>query len=207
MRALRYGESGILLELDDGNHVASALEVLKARLPAGVTAAVPGARTIYFGFNRVLVDFDSVADVLLHADLRSVVPPREAKEVEIAVTYDGEDLQPISEQLRLSVDDIVALHSGATYVVAFCGFMPGFGYLTGLPQQLWLPRKHVPRTTVPAGAVAIADRYSAVYPRQSPGGWQIIGHTDAVLWDIDADCPSLLRQGMTVRFIAAKAEQ
>ena len=92
-------------------------------------------------------------------------------------------------------------HSDATYRAAFCGFAPGFAYLTGLDPALQLPRRATPRTRVPAGSVAIAAGYSAVYPTTSPGGWHLVGHTDAVLFDADRDPPALIAPGTTVHFV------
>jgi KipI family sensor histidine kinase inhibitor len=95
---------------------------------------------------------------------------------------------------------VAEAHAGAEYVVGFIGFAPGFAYLTGLDERLHVPRRESPRTKVPAGAVAIADRFTAVYPRPSPGGWQLIGHTDVELWDVERDPPARLTPGTRVRF-------
>lgn len=122
--------------------------------------------------------------------------------VTIDVRYDGPDLHDVATRLGISAADVVALHSGATYRVAFFGFAPGFAYLTGLPEVLQLPRRDTPRTSVPAGAVAVASTYTAVYPRSSPGGWHLLGHTDATMFDPDRDPPTLLQPGDIVRFRA-----
>jgi KipI family sensor histidine kinase inhibitor len=95
---------------------------------------------------------------------------------------------------------VIALHSAASYTVAYLGFSPGFGYLTGLDPALHVPRRTVPRTVVPAGSVAIAGPYASVYPSASPGGWRLLGHTPTVLWDVRRDPPSLLGPGTRVRF-------
>ena len=120
--------------------------------------------------------------------------------VTIPVVYDGDDLDEVAAAADMSVDEVVAAHVGATYEVAFCGFAPGFGYLIGLPAQLHLPRRVTPRTRVPAGSIAIAAEYSAVYPRESPGGWHLLGSTPQSLFDVDRDPPSLLQPGTIVRF-------
>jgi KipI family sensor histidine kinase inhibitor len=120
--------------------------------------------------------------------------------VTIDVRYDGADLAEVAERCGLSVSDVVELHSEAEYTVAFCGFMPGFAYLVGLPPALHLPRRETPRTRVPAGSVAIAAEFASVYPRQSPGGWHLLGTTDVELWHDDAEPPALLTPGTTVRF-------
>jgi KipI family sensor histidine kinase inhibitor len=101
----------------------------------------------------------------------------------------------------LSPEDVVAAHTGQTWRVAFAGFAPGFGYLVGEDDRLHVPRRDEARTRVPAGAVALAGEYAGVYPRTSPGGWQLIGRTDLVLFDPDRDPPALLRPGTRVRFV------
>jgi KipI family sensor histidine kinase inhibitor len=120
--------------------------------------------------------------------------------VEIPVTYDGPDLAEVARLTGLPADEVVRRHAAAEYVVAFSGFAPGFGYLTGLPAELRVPRRDSPRTAVPAGSVAVAGEFTGVYPRRSPGGWQLLGRTDAVLWDPERDPPALLVPGTRVRF-------
>ncbi|MFM8712464.1 MAG: 5-oxoprolinase subunit B family protein [Actinomycetota bacterium] len=121
--------------------------------------------------------------------------------VEIAVRYDGADLADIATACSLSIDEVISLHSGADYRVAFCGFAPGFAYLIGLPKTLHTARRESPRAQVPAGSVAIAAGYSAVYPRESPGGWHLLGTTTATMWDSTRDSPALLQPGQRVRFV------
>ena len=121
------------------------------------------------------------------ATVRAVDPAQTAPRalVVVPVRYDGEDLQSVADSAGLDVDEVMAIHSVAEYVVAFCGFAPGFGYLRGLDRRLHLPRRPTPRTRVPAGSVAIAAEYTAVYPRPSPGGWHLLGSTDLVMFDPD----------------------
>jgi KipI family sensor histidine kinase inhibitor len=121
--------------------------------------------------------------------------------IEIAVMYDGEDLAFVAEACSLSEEEVIQRHLGSTYVAAFCGFAPGFAYLSGLDSALQLPRRETPRTRVPAGALAIAATYSAVYPRESPGGWHLIGSTSAELWDVARQPPALIEPGRQVRFV------
>ena len=132
--------------------------------------------------------------------MRSDVADDSGHEVVLDVVYDGEDLAAVAAASGLSVDEVIALHSGALYRCDFCGFAPGFAYLSGLDPLLHLPRRATPRTSVPAGSVAIAGPYTAVYPSASPGGWHLLGRTDATLWDLDADPPSPITPGTTVRF-------
>ncbi len=121
----------------------------------------------------------------------------------LPVVYDGDDLATVAEYAACAIDDVVRRHLAGEYTVAFCGFAPGFAYLTGLDERLHVPRRASPRTAVPAGSVAIAGEYTAAYPRPSPGGWQLLGHTTATLWDTDRPDPALLVPGTRVRFEVA----
>ena len=115
--------------------------------------------------------------------------------------YDGPDLELVARTARLSTAELVELHSGAEYSVAFTGFAPGFGYLVGLPEPLVQARLDQPRTKVPPGSVGIAGEFTGVYPRVSPGGWQLIGHTDVLLWNENAQPAAYLLPGDHVRFV------
>ena len=121
----------------------------------------------------------------------------------IDVVYDGSDLTEVAELLRMDVDEVVEAHTGTPWRVGFGGFAPGFAYLVSGDPRLAVPRRREPRTRVPAGSVALAGEFSGIYPRDSPGGWQLIGRTDAPLWDLDRTRPALLTPGMRVRFRAA----
>ncbi len=109
----------------------------------------------------------------------------------------------IAQLTGLGVDEVIRRHQRAEYVVAFVGFAPGFGYLVGGDPALRVPRRSTPRTRVPAGSVALAGEFTGVYPREGPGGWQLIGRTEAVLWDLDRQPPALLAPGTRVRFVAS----
>ena len=191
----RYGDHALLVEVADPAGVA---RTLRAAPPAGVLEVVPAAAT-------VLVVHAPGADVRrLEALLAEVCPTptdEAAAEVVIAVRYDGDDLHDVAALCDLSVQDVVRRHQAAAYTVAFCGFAPGFAYLRGLDPALVVPRLATPRVRVPAGSVAIADTWSAVYPRESPGGWRLMGHTDATLWDLGRPSPALLAPGTRVRFV------
>ncbi|MFI5958367.1 5-oxoprolinase subunit PxpB [Cryptosporangium sp. NPDC051539] len=183
-----------LIEADDP--AALRAEIVRRALP-GVEDVVPGART-------VLVRWTPGAA----PDLSWVMSwrPDQAsdgtgREVTIEVHYNGPDLDDVAARAGVGRDRIVELHTGAVYTVAFTGFAPGFGYLTGLPELLRVPRRDSPRTRVPAGAVGLAGEFTGVYPRPSPGGWQLIGRTDRTLWDPAADPPALLTPGDRVRFV------
>ena len=197
MRVLPMGPSAVIVEDPPGGPVAWTLG-LRLLGVEGLVDVVPAART-------VMVRCDSPETVTSLRDSISLVVPGGdhgpgADHVTISVVYDGDDLHEVAKAVGLTTDEVIELHSGATYEVAFCGFAPGFGYLDGLPGQLHLPRRATPRTRVPAGSVAIAAEYSAVYPRESPGGWHLLGTATQSLFDVDRDPPALLRPGTTVRF-------
>lgn len=202
MRILRYGREAVLVELADLGEVTGLHRVLADAPPPGVVELVPAARTLLVTYDPARTSCDALSGTLASADV-TAPPSGEGAEVEIRATYDGPDLAEVAALTGLSTDEVVARHTGAEYTVAFCGFAPGFGYLTGGDPVLRVPRRATPRTAVPVGAVGLADEFTGVYPRQSPGGWQLIGHTDAPLWDTDRDPPALLVPGTRVRFVAA----
>jgi KipI family sensor histidine kinase inhibitor len=171
------------------------------------------------GWFTALTDLDPVLGaqtVLLEgnpADLRAVVAARkpdppvartEPAEIVIAVAYDGPDLTEVAALTGLSKDDVVAAHTSTAWTVGFGGFAPGFAYLTGGDPRLRVPRRATPRPTVPAGSVGLAGDFSGIYPRSSPGGWQLIGRTDVELFDVESDPPALLQPGMRVRFTESR---
>jgi KipI family sensor histidine kinase inhibitor len=202
MRVLPCGSRAVLVELDDLDAVIGLHAALTAEPPTGVVELVPAARTVLIAFEPGATDAAGVEAAVRALDWQPGAPA-EGPLVEIPVVYDGEDLEAVAAEAGLAVAEVVALHAGGEYAVAFCGFAPGFGYLSGLDARLHVPRLDTPRTRVPAGAVAIADRFSAVYPRASPGGWRLIGRTDATLWDTERNPPALLSPGTRVRFAEA----
>ncbi|MER7900013.1 allophanate hydrolase subunit 1 [Streptomyces sp. NPDC096046] len=200
MRVLPVGDDALLVEVSSGDE-AEALhaELLRRRAEGSLPAReiVPAART-------VLIDgLDSPAR--LAAELTAAeLPPRPSHAhavVEIPVRYDGPDLPDVAAHWGVPVPEVARIHAGTEFRVAFCGFAPGFGYLTGLPPRYDVPRRATPRTAVPAGSVALAGPYTGVYPRSSPGGWQLIGSTDVVLWDHTRVPAALLSPGTRVRFV------
>lgn len=201
---LRYGESGLLIEFARADEVMVAYRRLRAaradgRLP-GVCELVPAARTVLVSGEAGPPELpaDLLAGIVEEA--RRPSPPTSRAEVIIPVYYDGADLDLVARTAELSVPEVVELHSGAAYTVAFCGFSPGYGYLIGLPEPLQQARLADSRPRVPAGSVGIAGTFTGVYPRSSPGGWRLIGHTDEVMFDPEADPPSRLAPGDRVRF-------
>lgn len=196
MRVLPYGPAAWLVEVDEADVAGYARAVLTAGR-AEVAEVVPGAQTVLVRAHGPRADLMEWLDTLTPEPQ----PDGPVQTVEIPVRYDGPDLAAVGEAAGLSVEDVIARHHRATYTCAFCGFAPGFAYLRGLDPALHLPRLATPRTRVPAGAVAIADRYTAVYPSVTPGGWHLIGQTDAAMWDVHRDPPALITPGATVRFV------
>jgi allophanate hydrolase subunit 1 len=209
-RLLPYGEAALLVEVED---LAAALrfrEALGGEADAeGVLVdAVVGARTVLLvGRDAAAVPFlrDRATGVLAGTSGGPAVGPSHPDVVEVAVTYDGEDLDEVARLTGLSPTEVVDAHTGRPWLVGFAGFAPGFAYLVEGDPRLRVPRRPTPRTRVPAGAVGLADAFSGIYPRPSPGGWQLIGRTDAPLWDLERTPPALLRPGQQVRFVDAAA--
>ncbi|WP_228975254.1 5-oxoprolinase subunit PxpB [Streptomyces sp. DH12] len=201
MRALEVGARALLLEFRDGEEAGAFHAELLRRRAAGtlppVRDVVPAARTVLL---------DGVADPRrLAAEVVAweVPPPRWRAQpaVELPVRYDGPDLAEVAAVWGVAPREVPGIHASAEYRVAFCGFAPGFAYLTGLPEGYAVPRRATPRTAVPAGSVGLAGPYTGVYPRSSPGGWQLVGTTDAVLWDPAREPAALLAPGTRVRFV------
>ncbi|MFF3644961.1 allophanate hydrolase subunit 1 [Streptomyces sp. NPDC002564] len=206
MRVLPVGDRALLVELADGTEAQALHAELLRRRAAGtlrVREIVPAART-------VLLDGLDGADGpdgpgRLAAELPGweipPLPPHAGAVVEIPVRYDGPDLAEVAAHWGVPVTEVARIHAATEFRVAFCGFAPGFGYLTGLPERCAVPRRATPRTAVPVGSVALAGPYTGVYPRASPGGWQLIGSTDRVLWDHAREPAALLSPGVRVRFV------
>jgi KipI family sensor histidine kinase inhibitor len=203
MNVLPFGDAALLVELDDLDQVLGLTATIRAQKLDGVLDVVPAARTVL-----LVTEPGTPLDPLVRS-VTSLSATAEAglagvatEPVEIDVVYDGPDLVEVARLTGLDEDGVVAAHTGTPWRIAFGGFAPGFAYLTGGDPRLNVARRDEPRTSVPAGSVGLAGEYSGVYPRSSPGGWQLIGHTDAVLWDADRDPPALLQPGGTVRFRA-----
>lgn len=209
-RVAPYGDHAWLIEADDCKPVslAEAIRNFAAHdttLSTVIDEVVPGARTILVitKSHATPNNFgELVAELLRQVDLGNDERPL-SKLIRLAVTYDGADLELCAATLGISAQAVVHMHSEPIYEVAFCGFAPGFAYLTGLNPRLHLPRLSSPRPKVPAGSVAIADAYSSVYPQASPGGWRLLGHTDATLFDLHESEPALLQPGTQVQFVPA----
>lgn len=206
VRVLSVNLNAVLVELDDLAQTLALLASLRAEPIAGIEELVPAARTILITFRPAAV---SAAELARQVRLRPLDAreTRVDKRIEIPVRYTGEDLAEVAGLLGITPDEVVRRHTGSDYKVAFTGFAPGFAYLAGGHPSLNVPRRAVPRTRIPAGAVGLAGSFSGVYPQASPGGWQIIGVTDAPMWDLSRETPALLQPGDTVRFVDVTASQ
>jgi KipI family sensor histidine kinase inhibitor len=201
MNPLRYGPNALLVECADLDEVAALHAELLRRTKLGslppVHDLVPAERT-------VLIDgLDDPAAFAAELATWTLTPVDTVagRVIELAVRYDGPDLDEVAAAWGVSGDEVAAIHSAHEYRVAFCGFAPGFAYLTGLAQRYHLPRRPTPRPSVPSGFVAVAGPYTGIYPSASPGGWNLIGATDARLWDLAREEPALLVPGSKVRFV------
>jgi KipI family sensor histidine kinase inhibitor len=200
MRVLPSGTTALLVELDDLEEVLGLYAALEHNPPDGVLDLVPAARTLLVVIDPDVTTLSSVSEAIQR------IEPRENRKhsgelVEIPVTYDGEDLEEAARLLDCDAEKVVRRHTTAEWTVAFCGFMPGFGYLVSEEWSAQVPRRPSPRKKVPAGSVGLAGEFSGVYPRESPGGWQLIGRTELAMFDASRDPAALLRPGTRVRFV------
>lgn len=199
-RVRRAGDRAFLIETGDLATAHRLDKALRTSGREGLVEIVPGACTVLVVVDPDRVDPLAVGEALAHTPLAELTGAPPAP-VEVPVVYDGADLEEVCRMTGLTEHEVVERHTGGDHVVAFLGFSPGFGYIAGLDPSLRVPRRDSPRTAVPAGSVAIATEYTAVYPTTTPGGWRIIGRTDLRVWDVQRDPPALLRPGTPVRFV------
>ncbi|PHV68507.1 5-oxoprolinase subunit PxpB [Williamsia muralis] len=199
MTVLTYGDRSLLIEADTTEEaIGWTVAINEAELP-GVVDVVPGAKTVL-----VTADGPGRTGALRTALERLVPAPEKARRdgptIDVPVIYDGPDLNEVARLTGMTSEEVVTAHTGTPWQVAFGGFAPGFAYLIGGDPRLQVPRRDEARTKVPAGSVGLAGEFSGIYPRQSPGGWQLLGHTDLRMWDVDRNPPALLQPGTLVRF-------
>ncbi len=188
-----------MLEVDDTEAAVGLASWLRSSCLPDVVDIVAAARTVLVEC-RDRTGPDRV-EAALAGYRRGFQPADSGVVVEVLVEYDGADLGEVATAVGCSVADVIERHSTVVYTAAFCGFAPGFSYLTGLDPVLHLPRRATPRPRIPAGSVAIAADFTGVYPTASPGGWHLLGRTDAVLWDVTRPEPALLPPGCRVLFV------
>jgi KipI family sensor histidine kinase inhibitor len=200
---LDYGDQALLLQFDNTTDVLAWAAALREAALPGVLDIVPASRT-------VLLKLDGPRQQAavrrrlrtLRVDVGVVATAPAGEPMVIDVVYDGADLAEVADRTGLTTAQVINAHTATPWQVGFGGFAPGFAYLVGGDPRLSVPRRSEPRPSVPAGAVGLAGEFTGIYPRRSPGGWQLIGHTDVVLWDIDRPDPALLTPGMWVQFRA-----
>jgi KipI family sensor histidine kinase inhibitor len=202
-----YGDRALLLQFDSTAEVLAWTDALREADLLGVLDIVPASRTVLIklaGPRYQAPTRQRLAKLQLdhRAVEESTASTDRPADIVIDVVYDGADLHEVARLTRLDPAQVIAAHTGTLWRVAFSGFAPGFAYLVSDDERLHVPRRAEPRTKVPTGSVGLAGEFSGVYPRESPGGWQLIGRTDAVLWDVDRDSPALLIPGMWVQFRA-----
>ncbi|MGY1604926.1 5-oxoprolinase subunit PxpB [Geodermatophilus sp. SYSU D00815] len=196
---LPCGDRALLVEVADLAAVAAVRAALEAEPLPGQVDLVPAARTVLVLLDRIPSDADAAR--LRRLPLTGSAGAAARREVELPVVFDGPDLDDVARLTGRPARQLVQELAAAELTVAFGGFAPGFSYLTGLPEHLHVPRRGTPRTRVPAGSVGLAGPFAGAYPRASPGGWQLVGRTDAVLFDVDRDPPALLTPGTRVRLV------
>ncbi|WP_320067240.1 allophanate hydrolase subunit 1 [Micromonospora sp. RTGN7] len=203
MRIRPVGTNALLLDCDDSEQVEGWRAELWHRRETGELVAVeivPAARTVLLDG---VPDPERAAALIVGWMPRTPDRAGPADEVEVPVAYDGEDLPVVAGHWGVGVPEVIHRLTGTEFRVAFCGFVPGFAYLTGLPARWAVPRLATPRPRVPAGSVALAGPYAGIYPGPSPGGWLLVGRTDLTLFDVRADPPARLNPGTRVRLAAA----
>ena len=201
------GDDLLSIVLDDPEEAAPLAETLRSELHA--LEIVPGIDTVGVQFDASVVDSDE-AERQVNAVIAQGIEPIELSDtlIEIPVVYGGKygpDFDDVCAATGLDVDELIALHTGTEYVVELVGFTPGFAFVGGLDERLNVPRRAEPRQKVPAGSVGIADSRTGLYALPVPGGWSLIGRTNAPLFDPKADPVNLLQVGSRVRFVSVSA--
>lgn len=195
-----FGEAALLVELGSPERAQSLAASLRAAPLEGMVEAVPGLASVLVELEPLGPDPETLLPILTERIATLVADPEPGRLHTIPVVYEGPDLDEVAALTRLTVDEVVTQHTGTELRVLFCGFAPGFAYLGELPPSLEVGRLATPRTRTPAGSVAIAGRMTGIYPTDLPGGWRVIGRTDADLFDPRRDPPVLLLPGDRVRF-------
>lgn len=197
-----YGDGALHVELGSLDEVLGLHAALREDPPCGLVDAVPAARTLLVAFDRGRTSPAGIA-----AEIRgrrvAALSADSGPEVEVPVRYDGADLPEVARLTGATLRDVVRRHLSRTYVVALIGFAPGFYFMAGGDERLRVARRSSPRARVHAGAIGLAGEFTGIYPRTGPGGWQLIGHTPAALWEPGRTPSALLAPGTHVRFVEA----
>ncbi|MGC8466538.1 MAG: 5-oxoprolinase subunit B family protein [Acidimicrobiales bacterium] len=195
-----YGDCGYLIDVAQAPLIPSLFNFLRSdyvqdrRRP--IVDVIPAERSILVISTLPAHD---IIDIIEAWD-PSVEQGAPARIIDIPTRYNGPDLEEVARQWNVDIQAVIDIHVATTFTCSFCGFLPGFAYLTGLPQHYAVRRKATPRTALSAGSVGLAGAYCGIYPRSSPGGWQILGQTEFEPWRIDRDPPGQIMPGDKVRF-------
>lgn len=205
MRILPIGSRAFLVELDDLDQALALFDALQADPVAGIAEIIPAARTLMVRTAPGVAADATLGRAIAARRPLGATPRGQGETVELPMVHDGEDLADVARLMQLSVAEVIAAHRQAVWQVAFCGFAPGFAYMCCDDPRFRLPRRASPRTRIPAGAVALADRFCGVYPQETPGGWQLIGRTAVPMFDLARQPAAFLRPGLRCRFVAGEA--
>ena len=205
-RVARVGDTGVLVVLADvmSEHVLAQVLALDAALrrapPVGLQSTVPAYASLLCRFDPATTDIDAITIRVRELEGEPAVSLPQGQHHEVPVRYDGPDLDRVARHAHLSTSEVVALHASLDYLVLCIGFAPGFSYCGELPAALETPRLPSPRARVPAGSVGVAGRQTGIYAVESPGGWNLLGRTDRILFDPGRERPCALAAGDRVRF-------
>ncbi|WP_164113030.1 MULTISPECIES: 5-oxoprolinase subunit PxpB [Sphingobacterium] len=216
MDTIRYyplGDRSVVLSF--GDHISEEVNIQIRKVVAclanwtksGIVEYVPAYTTITIYYDPLTIRYEELIKSL--SDVLKNIPEQQPQSImvkEIPVYYNGPDLAYVAQYNGLSVEEVIRIHSKNEYLVYMIGFVPGFPYLGGMDSSIATPRKEVPRLKIHAGAVGIAGQQTGIYPMQTPGGWQIIGHTPLRLFDVHRDKPSYLEAGDRLRFVTVDKE-
>lgn len=199
MKIMPYGDRAVLAEFEDLESTIAAYASMEDSKPSGVLGLVPAARTVLVSVDPERIGLRALVDWINSLEVGTAAYA-DSKEVTIPIRYDGADLEEVAKILGRSTEALIDWHLKTDWVCAFIGFAPGFAYLAG--GGLSVPRLETSRPEVPRGSVALAGEFCGIYPRNSPGGWRIIGTTEAELWDGELETPALITPRTRVKFEA-----
>lgn len=205
MRFLPVNLSSFLIELASCEETIALYNTLSSALPDGIEEMLPAARTLLIRYRQPELRSQLIGEIS-RCPIKHEFAVR-TRRITIPVRYDGEDLSSTAEFYGISIQQLIDRHQQSLWKVAFIGFSPGFAYMVSSGASWNTPRHATPRTRIPAGSVALAGEFSGIYPQASPGGWQLIGHTELTMWDMARQCPALLLPGDEVAFIEEKHAQ
>lgn len=204
-------EFGQTINLEDNLQVHALARHLTQLAPTGLREVVPTYRSLLISFDPLMLEHQALQQ-LCQAFLANSAGLKETRReiIEIPTLYGGEygmDLASLAEEVGLSEQEVIDIHTSKEYPIYMIGFMPGYPYAGGLSRRIAVPRHKTPRTKVPAGSVAVAEQQTGVYPISSPGGWRLIGHTPIKLYTPERMPPTLLRAGQYMKFVAVDLEK